>query len=120
MNTNSFKERQKLFQRVAEQNSSKFKDIFSVNKAKTKKNLNNDLTNSVIDSSSIKLDKEEDNKSISAIKKKKSSDNLIKNINKEQNIKNDIVKNMTMKKSIDKIKKEMEEAMIKKEKEKEK
>ena len=116
MNTTSFKERQKLFQKAAEQNSSKVKDIYYVNKAKTNKTSNNDIINHTINNSGKKLENDVDNKTL--IKNKNSSNNLLQNIKNEENIDNKIIKNPIVRNSVHIIRKEMEQMMIKKDKDK--
>ena len=109
MDTISFKEKQKLFQRKAEENSLKLAKTFNLKESKKTK-INKDLTNSV----------NMENK----YNKKKSSENLIENINnipKEKKSTYDnkeLSKKILAKSSINEIKLKMEQFMVKKENEK--
>ena len=107
MDTISFKEKQKLFQRKAEENSLKFTKTFNNKESKNKK---------------VKIENDCDNKT----NNKKSSDNLIENINnipkenKSQSEIKELNKKMLSKSNINEIKLKMEQFMIKKENEKNK
>jgi len=130
MDSNTFKEKQKMFQKEAEKNSSKLKESVTIKESKTKNILNTDVKNSKKNNNILKLANDLEN--YKKNKRQKSSDKISSknnsNIQPKIDIKKDITEDMkeenkitsSKNNNIIKIKMQMEEFMSKKDKGKEK
>ena len=122
MDSNAFKEKQKMFQREAEKNNLKLRETMTFKESKTKNGLSSEVKNSQKKNNYVlKLASDMENQKKN--KRQKSSDKVINTKNDKIQTENDIKNNKkeeytSSKNNINKIKMQMEEFMNKKEKEK--
>ena len=112
MNADSFKEKQQFFQNIIKQKQSNLKESTTFKEIKNKKNIiNNDLVKSSKVNQVIKLDNDIENKI--NINEQNNNNNIQKEIKSDKEINNN---NLDIKKNLRKIKTQMEQFMVQKNK----
>ena len=116
MNADSFKEKQQFFQNIIKQKQSNLKESTTFKETKNRKNIiNNDLVKSSKVNQVIKLDNDTENKI--NINEQNNNNNIQKEIKSDKEINNN---NLDIKKNLRKIKTQMEQFMVQKNKDKNK
>ena len=116
MNADSFKEKQQFFQNIIKQKQSNLKESKTFKEIKNKKNIiNDDLAKSSKVNQVIKLDNDTENKI--NINEQNNNNNIQKEIKSDKEIDNN---NLDIKKNLRKIKTQMEQFMVQKNKDKNK
>ena len=116
MNADSFKEKQQFFQNIIKQKQSNLKESTTFKETKNRKNIiNDDLAKSSKVNQVIKLDNDTENKI--NINEQNNNNNIQKEIKSDKEINNN---NLDIKKNLRKIKTQMEQFMVQKNKDKNK